>query len=155
MKTDKVQLTLKGRCQLAFTCVKKKAHYIKRAYHGEVYLGWCLDHPFKIVLIKHPLGIDGPPLSDNNPPPYPTLNKAEVLHRFKPQEIVRCLDNSAQTLHEISEEVSQDLLGSNITEKNEGIPYREMAGRLYKTAQQLHEMQARELSQLDEDVIVW
>lgn len=131
-----------------FACVKKKACYIKRAYHGEVYIGWCSDHPFKVVLIERPLGTDGPPPTADEPPPYYIANKEEVLKRFKPQDIARCLDDSAQTLHEISQAVSQNAPRSSMMEKNGGMPYREMEARLHETVRQLRDMRAGELSEL-------
>jgi hypothetical protein len=148
MKTGQVQQTLKGRCQQAFAYAKKKAYNIKRAYHGEVYLRWCSNHPLKIVLIERPLGTEELPPTAYEPPPYSIVNKAEVLRGFEPQEIARCLDDSAQTFHEISQAVSLDAPKSSITEKSEGMAYWEMATRLYETVRQLREMRAelRELA---------
>jgi len=189
MKTPQ---TIKRRCARAFACAKKKAHHIKRAYHGEVYLGWCSDHPFKIVLIERPLGTDelpstadepllgtdklpstaeGPPLGTDElpstadglllgtdklpstaegpplgtgelpstahgPPPYSIADKADVFRRFEPQEIVRCLNDSAQTFSDIS----QALSGS--------MRYGEMATRLNESVRRTQEMRAWELSEL-------
>ena len=161
MKTPQ---TIKRRCARAFACAKKKAHHIKRAYHGEVYLGWCSDHPFKIVLIERPLGTDelpstadglllgtdklpstaeGPPLGTgelpstaHGPPPYSIADKADVFRRFEPQEIVRCLNDSAQTFSDIS----QALSGS--------MRYGEMATRLNESVRRTQEMRAWELSEL-------
>lgn len=100
------------------------------------------------MLIEYLLSIDRSLSSDNKLPSYPVLNKAGVLYILKPLKIVRYLEDLVQTLYKISEEVSQDLLKSNITEKNKAILYRKIAERLYKIVQQLQDIRARKLGKI-------
>jgi hypothetical protein len=148
MKTDYNQQSLKGRFQHAFTFVKKKASDIKRAYQGEVYLAWYSTRPFHIVVIEHPAIVKESLHVVNEPPSYSTATS--VLRKYKPQDVIRCLDDSAQTLHEISQVASRETPRSSVEEKDMTLSYREMAGRLQRTVGNLREMQASELGAIAE-----
>jgi hypothetical protein len=144
MKTNNAQQTLNGKMQHALNCVKKRFGQIKRAYRGEVYLAWYSTHPFRIVVIEHPVAFEGPLCMVEEPPAY----QPRVLENFKPQDVIRCLDNSAKTLHEISQAVSREAPKSRAQEKNGMMSYTEMAARLRQATGDLQEMRASELNEL-------
>jgi hypothetical protein len=156
MKPNHTQQTLKWRWQYALRYLKKKAGHIRRAYQGQVRLAWYSDEPLKIQVIERPLDANGPLHAVDEPPPYSAGTK--VLQKFMPQDVVRCLKDSAQTLYEISHTVSQEVPRSGMDDKNRKRTYGEMAARLRETVGRLQEMRASELNELvsliGEDVTV-